>query len=110
MKTKTKPYFSAVVFYLAREKGEEMKERILFLILLLAISVIPMAFALSEDLNEDKIVNIDDVAVVAKSFGSALGHPRWNAKADLWPVGIGDGKIDLHDVWQVAEQFGKTTV
>jgi len=54
------------------------------------------------DLDRDGIVDITDVAIVAKAFGSRLGDPRWNPAADL----DGDKIVDIIDVASVARKFG----
>ncbi len=54
--------------------------------------------------------DINDVAVVAKAFGSSQSNPqgRWNPKADLYgPNGAPDGKVDLSDIAMIAKNFGK---
>jgi archaellum component FlaF (FlaF/FlaG flagellin family) len=55
------------------------------------------------DLNNDNKVDITDVAVVAKAFGSSPNQPRWNAQADVNQ----DGKVDITDVALVAKHFGQ---
>jgi hypothetical protein len=56
------------------------------------------------DLNEDESVNIHDMFVVAKAFGSSPGHPLWNPKADV----DGNGIINIYDLFVVAKNYGKT--
>jgi len=56
------------------------------------------------DINRDGKVDIEDVAIAAKAFGSHPGHPRWNPVADQNE----DGKIDIRDIALVAKNFGKT--
>jgi len=56
------------------------------------------------DLNSDGIVDILDVAIVAKAYGSYPGHLRWNPIADLYH----DGIINIVDVGWVCKKFGKT--
>jgi hypothetical protein len=54
--------------------------------------------------------DINDVAVVAKAFGSSQNNPqgRWNPNADLYgPNGAPDGKVDLSDIAMIAKNFGK---
>jgi hypothetical protein len=54
--------------------------------------------------------DINDVAVVARAFGSSESNPedRWNPKADLFgPNGAPDGKVDLFDIAMIAKNFGK---
>jgi len=55
------------------------------------------------DLNGDGIVDIIDVAIVAKAFGSKPGDKNWNAIADLDKNGI----INIIDIAKVAKEFGK---
>ena len=62
------------------------------------------ARALAGDLNNDGIVDIYDVVMVANAFGSKPGDPNWNPVADL----VQDGTIDIFDVVVVAKNFGKT--
>jgi len=54
-----------------------------------------------EDLNEDGKVDILDLAVVCKAYGSYPGHPRWNPKADI----ILDLIINILDVVKIAKVF-----
>ena len=59
---------------------------------------------LAGDLNGDLIVNILDVAVVAKDFGFDLQDLDWNAMVDLDNNGI----INIVDIAIVAKEYGKT--
>jgi nitrous oxidase accessory protein len=61
-------------------------------------------YELTGDLNKDGIVDISDIAMAAKAFGSYLGHPRWNPDADL----NSDGVVDIVDIATIATNFGKT--
>jgi parallel beta-helix repeat protein len=56
------------------------------------------------DVNLDGKVDIKDISLVARSFGSVLGDLRWNPHADL----NGDNRIDIFDVAIVARNFGKS--
>jgi hypothetical protein len=56
------------------------------------------------DINEDHVVNILDIAIVAKAFGSKPGDPDWNALGDLNK----DGVINILDISLVAKDYGKT--
>jgi hypothetical protein len=60
--------------------------------------------SLEADLNGDGTVNIMDVAIVARAFGSKPEDKNWNPIADL----DGNGEINIIDVAAVAKQFGKT--
>jgi hypothetical protein len=55
------------------------------------------------DVNGDGKVDVKDVFIVYKAFGSSPGSPNWNPLADL----NGDGKVDVKDVFIVAKSFGK---
>jgi len=63
----------------------------------------PINYGPNPDLNNDGIVDILDIAIVAKAYGSYTGHPRWNPKADL----NGDAMVDIIDVAKVAKEYGK---
>lgn len=56
------------------------------------------------DLNKDGKVNILDITIVAKAFGTKTGEPHWNDAADLDKNGI----INIIDLTIVARDFGKT--
>jgi len=64
--------------------------------------IVPTA---AEDINIDGRVNIQDLFILGKSFGSYPGHPRWDARAD---VNV-DGKVGILDALKIAKQFGKIT-
>jgi hypothetical protein len=51
----------------------------------------------------DGKVNILDIALVAKSFGTDPSKPLWNSKADI----NGDGRIDMLDISTVAKHFDR---
>jgi hypothetical protein len=55
------------------------------------------------DIDRNGKVDILDVSLAAKAYGSYPGHPRWNPKADL----DGNNKIDIVDVAKVARDYGK---
>jgi hypothetical protein len=56
------------------------------------------------DLNHDGTVNILDIFIVAKAFGSKPGDENWNVVADLNK----DNVINILDVFAVANGYGKT--
>lgn len=56
------------------------------------------------DINEDGIVDMRDISIAARAFGSYPGHPRWNPIADI----NGDNKVCMRDIATVARNFGKT--
>jgi len=61
------------------------------------------------DINGDGKVDIKDIAIVAKAFGSEPGDPNWNPQADITgPTGEPDGKVDIRDIALVARHYGET--
>lgn len=54
------------------------------------------------DINADGKIDILDIAIVAKAFGSKLGEINWNEKADIDKNGV----INILDISLVAKQFG----
>jgi hypothetical protein len=65
------------------------------------VEIFPPGYVLG-DLNEDRKIDITDIAMVAKAFGSYPGSDRWNPDADVNK----DGKVDIFDVAFVAKKFG----
>lgn len=57
------------------------------------------------DLNGDGIVNVRDVAMVARVFGTSKGEPDYNPSADLDQ----NGTISISDVAIVAQNFGRSS-
>jgi len=55
------------------------------------------------DINNDLKIDIRDVAVVARLFGSSFSSDNWDPSGDI----IGDGVIDMKDIAIVAKNFGK---
>jgi PKD repeat protein len=53
------------------------------------------------DLNEDGVVDILDIAIFAKAFGSFPGHSRWNPRADL----NGNNIINILDGAVIARSY-----
>lgn len=58
---------------------------------------------LPTDLNKDGVINMLDIAIIAKAYGATPQHPSWNPIADLDKNGI----IDIYDVVKVAKDYGK---
>ncbi|MCJ7423036.1 hypothetical protein MUP01_02045 [Candidatus Bathyarchaeota archaeon] len=57
----------------------------------------------SGDLTGDRKVDVRDVAIVAKAFGTTPDLPRWNPLADV----DNNQKVDVRDVSFVAKNYGK---
>jgi hypothetical protein len=56
------------------------------------------------DVNGDGTVDIKDLAIAGKAFGSYIGHPRYNPDADVNQ----DGFVDIRDLAMIAKNFGKS--
>jgi hypothetical protein len=54
------------------------------------------------DVNSDNKVDLMDLVVTAKAYGSFPGHPRWNPIADVNE----DNKINIVDLVTIATKFG----
>ena len=74
---------------------------LLFLSLLVIFS--PVLCASQFDLDGDGKVDTQDVAIVARAFGSFEGEPRFDLRADV----DGNGRIDMFDIALVARHFGE---
>jgi len=55
------------------------------------------------DINGDFKVDIQDLVLVIKHFGSYPTHPKWNPNADV----SGDDKVDIEDLVSVVKHFGE---
>ena len=55
------------------------------------------------DVNGDFKVDMKDIALVARAFGSTIGSTNWNANADI----NGDGTVNMKDVALAARHFGQ---
>ena len=55
------------------------------------------------DLNGDGVVDMRDVAISARAYGSHAGDPDWNSAADL----NYDGVVNMDDIAIIVKDFGK---
>jgi len=55
------------------------------------------------DLNKDGHIDIFDIRIVSKAFGSEPGDPNWNPVADVNK----DGVVDIFDLRAVARHYGE---
>lgn len=58
------------------------------------------------DVNNDDKVNIKDVYIVAKAYGSQPGYSNWNPIADI----NNDEKVDVKDYYGVQKKYGKDCI
>jgi hypothetical protein len=59
---------------------------------------------LPTDLNQDGVVNILDISIVARAYSSIPGDPTWNETADLNK----DRIINILDIAMIARDYGRT--
>jgi hypothetical protein len=78
-----------------------------------SVTVEPGAPPGSPDINNDGVIDLLDLRICGKAFGSmAEDNPatsfddtlNWNPLVDLNP----DGLIDIFDLWKIAKHYGKT--
>jgi hypothetical protein len=55
------------------------------------------------DVNGDMRVNMSDVALEARTFGSTTASPNWNPATDI----NGDGVVNMRDIALLARHFGQ---
>jgi len=55
------------------------------------------------DIDGNGVVDILDIALVARAWGSTPGDPRWDPRCDI----NGNGKVDILDLALVARDYGK---
>jgi|GEM_PF-1153284 hypothetical protein len=55
------------------------------------------------DTTQDGAVNMHDISIVARAFGSSPGSPNWNPAADV----NGDGVVNMNDLSMVARHLGE---
>jgi hypothetical protein len=70
----------------------------------LATNSLTFPVRLLGDLNGDLKVDIKDLVIIAKAYGTSPGMPKWNPRADM----NGDLKIDIKDLAVAAKEYGKT--
>ncbi len=56
------------------------------------------------DLNSDGIVNIFDLRIVARAFGTVPGDPNWDSRADV----NRDNRINIYDLVLICRNYGRT--
>ena len=58
------------------------------------------------DINHDGKVDMKDIGITVKAFGTTPTSPNWNPSADVNK----DGKVDMKDIGTVVADFGKTCI
>ncbi|KNY25239.1 dockerin type I domain-containing protein [Pseudobacteroides cellulosolvens] len=56
------------------------------------------------DMNNNQVINMEDVIIIAKVFSLTSSHTLYNAAADF----NNDGIINMSDIIMLAKNFGKT--
>jgi len=70
-----------------------------------ALSDGTMQVRIMGDVNNDRVVNMNDIMTIVSAFGSYPGHSRWNPNCDLNQ----HGKVDLSDIVAALMNFGKSS-
>jgi uncharacterized protein (DUF2141 family) len=55
------------------------------------------------DINGDGKVDVRDINIAAKAYGTVPGSPNWNPDADV----NGDDKVDIRDLALMAKNYGQ---
>ncbi len=74
----------------------------------IAANITQFEIVLIGDLYEDGKIDMRDIAIVARAFGTFEGDPDWNPDADLTGTEylVPDGRVDMRDIALVAKAFG----
>ena len=64
-----------------------------------------ISISIAGDISGDGSVNLQDLVLLAKAYGSKPGEPNWNPKADI----DGNGTVGLSDLVILAKNYGKGT-
>jgi hypothetical protein len=56
------------------------------------------------DFNEDGVVDVEDLKIIVRAYGSTLGQSLWNSLCDF----NSDDKIDAYDLFQFAKCYAKS--
>jgi len=67
------------------------------------LSGVTITVRLMGDVNGDGRVDMKDIALIARAFGSTPSSPNWNPAADV----NGDGVVNMKDIALVARNFGQ---
>jgi len=62
--------------------------------------------SLPGDINGDGKVDMRDIALVCRAYGSYPGHPRWDPRCDL----NDDEKVDMKDIGWVCRYYGCVSI
>jgi hypothetical protein len=91
------------------EEGKTMSRRSFYLfvfsMLTVMILVVPIRANTTSlgDVNGDGRVDLKDLVIVAKAYGSSMGNSNWNVNADI----DGDGTVSYRDVAILQAYFGQ---
>jgi hypothetical protein len=60
------------------------------------------------DINYDLTVDMKDIGIAAKAYGSEPGDPLWNPYADITGPEhlVPDGTVDMRDIGLIAKNYG----
>ena len=61
------------------------------------------------DINHDLTVDMKDIDIAAKAYGSEPGDPLWNPHADITGPEhlVPDGEVEMRDIGLIARNFGE---
>jgi hypothetical protein len=84
-----------------------MNKRVFLLLSFLISLILCSSFVLAKDLNKDGTVDVLDLSIVARAFGSKPGDTNWNQAADLnndWIINIADLTIVANNIKEISSK------
>lgn len=76
---------------------------LLLVVLVLSVSSVYCCYPVG-DIDRNGVVDMRDLGILARAFGSYPGASNWNSKADL----NGDGVVNIRDAAILLDNFGDT--
>ena len=74
----------------------------MLLVLFASVYIVCACCPCRYDINKDGEIDMADVGIAARAFGSYPGHSRWNATADI----NYDLEVNMRDLGVICSHFG----
>lgn len=89
-------------------EGGDVLKKVFYLVLLAAVCLTLVNGVSAKqtwrryDVNQDSRVDVRDLAIMAKVYGSYFLHSNWDKRFDF----DGDGEVSIKDIALIAKHFG----